>query len=153
MHGPVHSGEQCLNTLPHLHYSCFILVVKCLIIYYWSECKIKLQLYTSHGMHFPKQGQCAAAFVFLVAINCKVVRTDATVDTRKCSSLTQYSQVGLTNSTSNSVQTSSKNNVSLDQFWSFLHLLFEHWVTYHPGSIANISACFFQTLDAANYHA
>ena len=58
----------------------------------------------------------AAAFVFLVTINCKVVRTDATVDTRKCSSLTQYSQVGLITSTSNSVQTSSKNNVSLDQF-------------------------------------
>lgn len=143
-------GHSCTLTIFFL----YIIVVKCLIIiYYWSECKIKLQLYTSHGMHFQNRAN-AAAFVFLVTINCKVVRTDAiTVDTRKCSSLTQYSQVGLTTSTSNSVQTSSKNNVSLDQFWSFLHLLFEHWVTYHPGSIANISACFFQTLDAANYHA
>ena len=57
----------------------------------------------------------------IVTINCNVIRADTTeikMDTGSILSLTQYSQVGLQLlqfTYSNGVQTSSENNVSLNQ--------------------------------------
>ena len=62
-----------------------ILVVKCFnhTFIIGQSCKIKLQLYISHGMHIPKQGPCSCVSwnSIVTIINFNVVRTDATVDT------------------------------------------------------------------------